>query len=116
MISLPKNITIQNIYPNFKKIGVLIKNISKVKELYKLRDIAVKNGADGALILRFEKKLYAPESGYKQDYTELEKYFDFDNNDLLVIAFSNEKRNAEIGALAVVIELSSLLKKFIREF
>lgn len=116
MISLPKNITIQNIYPNFKKIGVLIKNISKVKELYKLRDIAVKNGADGALILRFENRLYAPESDYKQDYTELEKYFNFDNNDLLVIAFSNEKRNAEIGALAVVIELSSLLKKFIREF
>ncbi len=115
-ISLPKNITIQNIYPNFKKISILLKNVQKLKELYKLRDIAVKNGADGALILRFEDKLYAPESDYRQNYKELERYFHFDNNDILVIAFSNEKRDAENGALAIAIELSNFLKKFISEF
>lgn len=116
VISMPKNVTIQNLYPNLKKIGILIRNMPNLKELYKLRDIAVKNHADGALILNFKDKLYVLESDYKQDYRELEKYFDFKNNDALVIAFSNEKRYAENGALAVAIELSNTLKNFIKEF
>ena len=109
LISNPKNITIQNIYPNQKKVGIILKNISNLNELYKLRDIAVRNGADGAIILRFNHKLYAPESDYEQDYTELENYFDLKNNDVLVITFANEKRHAENGALAISIELN---KKF----
>lgn len=115
-IDIPKHLAIKSLYPNLKKIGVLIKNISNLKELYKLRDIAVKNSAEGALILKFENKLYAPESDYEQDYRELESYFDFKNNDVLVIAFSNEKRHAENGALAIAIELNDALKKFISEF
>lgn len=115
-ISMPKNITTQSLYPNFKKIGVVVRNITNLKELYKLRDIAVKNGAEGAIILKFDDKLYAPESDYKQDYKELEKNFEFKDNDVLIIAFANEKRHAENGALAIATELSPLLKKFIREF
>ena len=115
-ISMPKNITIQNLYPNFKKIGVLVKNPSNLKELYKLRDIAVKNGADGAIILRFDKRIYAPESDYEQDYRELEKHFALRNNDALVIAFSGKNRHAENGALAIAIHLDDMLKKFISDF
>ena len=115
-ISAPRNIAMNNIYPNSRKIGVLIRNAPNLKELYKLRDIAVKNKADGAIMLKFENKLYAPESSYEQDYKELEKYFDFRNNDALVISFSNQKREAENGALAIAVELSSFLKKFINDF
>lgn len=115
-ISAPKELAVQDIYPDLKKVGILVKNASNLKELYRLRDIAVKNGADGAIILKFDNKLYAPESDYKQDYRELEKYFDFENNDALVIAFSSEKQEAERGAVAIAIEISSLLKKFISEF
>lgn len=115
-ISMPKDITIKNIYPDLKKTGILIKDVSNLKELYKIRDIAVKNGADGAIILKFDNKLYAPEYNYEQGYEELEKYFDFKNNDVLVIAFSNEKRNAENGAIAIAVELNNTLKKFISEF
>ncbi len=114
-INLPKLIK-TGLYPHFKNIGVLIRNVSNLKQLYKLRDIAVKNKAEGAIILKFEGKLYAPESGYEQDYKELENYFDFKNHDVLVIAFSDEKRDAENGALAIVIELNHMLKKFISEF
>jgi hypothetical protein len=115
-ISVPKNIDIVSIYPTSKKIGVIVRNVQSLKELYKLRDIAVKNGADGAVILRFEDKIYAPEANYDQNYKELEKYFDFRNNDVLVIGFSHNKRNAENGALAIAIELNNTLKKFISEF
>lgn len=116
LISYPKNIKVQNIYPGLNKMGIAVKNVSTLKGLYRLRDIAVKNGADGAITLRFENKLYAPESDYEQDYKELESYFDFKNNDVLVIAFSNEKRHAENGALAIAIELNDTLKKFVSHF
>ena len=115
-ISAPKNMPVKNIYPDFKKIGILIRNAPNLKELYKLRDIAVRNGADGAIILKFDDKLFAPESDYEQDYKEMEKYFDFMNDDVLVVAFSNEKRKAENGALAIALELNNFLKKFINEF
>ena len=112
---MPKSISSQNVYPDFKKIGVHVKNAPKLRELYRLRDIAVKNGADGAIILKFDKRLYAPE--YEgQDYSEFKKHFDFKNNDVLVIAFSGEKGNAENGALAIAAELSSALRKFINGF
>ena len=115
-ISAPRNIAMNNIYPNSRKIGVLIRNAPNLEELYKLRDIAVRNKADGAIILKFDSKLYAPESSYEQDYKELEKHFDFRKDDALVISFSNERRYAENGALAIAVELSSFLKKFINDF
>jgi len=114
-IGSPKSLIVQNIYPEFIKVGILIKNASDIRNLYKLRDIAVKNGAEGAIILKYEAKLYAPESDYEQDYKEIEKFFDFHDNDILVIAFSNKNRTAEIGAFAVAIELSTTLRKFINE-
>ncbi|MBI2541162.1 hypothetical protein HYV80_00430 [Candidatus Woesearchaeota archaeon] len=110
-----KNMQVKSIYPDLKKAGVQLKDASGLKEVYKLRDIAVKNGADGALILKFGGKLYAPESGYQQDYGEIEKSFDFENGDLLIMAFSNEKRKAENGAFAIAVELNRPLKKFISE-
>ena len=115
-IRKPENLKMQNPYPSYKKSGVLVRNILKLSELYKLRDIAVKNRADGAIILTFDDKLYAPEYESEQDYHELEKHFNFKKNDVLVVAFSNEMRHAETGALAIAIELSPFVKKFINEF
>ncbi len=112
-ISAPKAVKIQTVYPDLKKAGVLIKGILNLKEAYKLRDLAVKSGADGALILKFDGHLHAPELDSSQDYSELEKYFDFEGNDVLVIAFSGQKREAENGAISIAIELNSVLKKFI---
>lgn len=114
-ISMPKSMASQSLYPNFKKIGVHVKKVPKLKELYKLRDLAVKNGAEGAIILEFDNRLYAPEYEQEHDYGEFEKYFDFENNDALVIAFSSDKKDAENAALAIAVELSGNLKKFISE-
>ena len=114
-IIVPREITAKELYPNSKKIGVLVRNVLSLKELYRLRDIAVKNGADGAIILKFENGLHAPESDYEQSYEELEKNFDFKNNDVLIIAFSGKRRYAENGALAIAAELNNTLKKFIEK-
>ncbi len=115
-MSMPKSVEAKNIYPEFKKFGILIKDTLELKELYKLRDIAVKSGADGAIVFKFEGRLYALESNYNKDYNELAKYFDFEKNDVLVMAFSNDNRSAENGVLAIVAELNKTLKNFINEF
>lgn len=114
-VKATKNIASKSLYPDFKKVGVQLRGISSLKETYRLRDTAVKHGADGALILKFDSKLYAPESNYEQDYKELDKLFDFEKNDVLVISFSPERRKAENGALAIAADLIIILKKFISE-
>ena len=116
IISMPKKINAESLYPEYKKIGVLIKNAPDVNGLTKLRDLAVKSGADGAVILKYNGQIYAPESDFVQEYNALENYFEFKNNDILVIAFSNASRQAENGALAIAIELNAYLKSFINEF
>ncbi len=111
----PKNIE-ANFFENYRKTGVLVRNVANLKEVYKLRDIAVKNRADGALILKFDDKIFAPESDYKYNYDRLHDYFVFKKNDVLIISFSTERRIAEIGALAIAVELNPLLKDFIKDF
>lgn len=114
-ICVIKDVALKTFYPDAKKVAVLVKNAPTLKGLHRLRDIAVKNGADGALILKFDGKLYAPESDYKGDFKEIEKFFDMKNDDALVVAFSYDKKSAENGALAIALELKNSLKKFIDE-
>ena len=114
-VSMPKAVTAKTLYPEYKKVGVHIKNAPALKEIYKLRDIAVKNGAEVALILKFQNRLYAPEAGIEQDFEKLEEHFDLRNGDVLIIGFSDNKRYAENGALSIAVELSSVLKKFIKK-
>ena len=115
-ISAPKNLAIDDIYPNLKKSGVVVRNMHKLKETYKLRDVAVRNGAEGAMILKFENRLKMPESASLINYKNLEKHFELKNNDILVISFSNKNKYAENGALAVTAELNNTIKTFINEF
>ena len=115
-ISSPKRLTIKNIYQEFKKIGIVVRNVEKMGKVYNLRDIAVRNGADGAVILKFKDRLYILDSEENQRYKEIEMMFDFRNGDVLIIGFSDNIRNAENGALSIAIELSSDLQNFINKF
>ena len=113
-ITAPKEAHSGSIYQEFKKSGVIVRGAGMPKEVYKLRDTAVKSGAEGAIILKFDGRLKAPE--YESvDFSEMEKSFDMESGDLLVISFSGDRRHAENGALAIAAELSSFLKKFIKE-
>ena len=114
-INMPELIAAKALYPEYKKIGVHVKNAPFLKQIYKLRDIAVKNGAEGAIILKFQNRLYAPEAGIEQDFGKLEGQFDFSNRDVLIVCFSDNKRGAENGALSIAVEFSSVLKKFIKK-
>ena len=114
-ISAPKKVSMQNLYPKLKKAAIVIKNAANLSNLCKLRDLAVKHGAEGAIILKFEGRLYAPESDYVQDYREQERGFNLRNNDVVIVAFSDTCRNAENGPLTVAVELSGVVKNFINE-
>ena len=111
-----KEIISNNIFPDKKKIALHLKNLNKQIKSLVLRDEAVKNGADGALILKFDKKLSLYDQGYKQDISEIENMFNLSKDDLVIVAYADSYKLAEHGALAVAIELNSDLRNIIGKF
>ncbi len=105
-----KKIDLIKISPNKKTVAVHIKKSNKIGKSYLLRDAAVKNGADGALILKYDKKLRFYDSDYKQGFSELENKFDLDKNDLVIVAYADSYKLAEHGALAAAINVNNDLK------
>ena len=103
-----KKVKSKNIYKEYKKIALLLKNKKEVEINYQLRDIAVKNGAEGALIFVYKNKLILP-GAEGDEFKELDKLFKYDDNDLLIITFSNSYRWSENAALAVVMEADEKL-------
>ena len=56
-----------SLFPNKKVITTQIKNPEKAINVVALRDEAVKNGAEGALILKYDKKLRFYDPYYKKN-------------------------------------------------
>jgi predicted transcriptional regulator len=111
-----KEIDLVNLPKNKKKIALHIKNPKKTGKSYILRDEAVKNGADGALILSFDGKLKFHDLDYEQDFSEIEKKFDLSKNDVVIVAYADSYKLAEHGALAAATELNSELKGVMERF
>jgi len=112
-----KRLMLDDFYPGFEKAVVLLKKADKnIKISFEQRDIAVKQGADGAVILKFDNKLYIPDAdinfkgNYKKAYGEILKCFDFKKGDILIICFAKSSRNAEDGALEIALSMSKELK------
>ena len=111
-----KEIALNRLFPDKKKIALHIKNPKKIEKSYVLRDEALKNGADGALILRFDKKLMLYDSDYKENLDEVENKFDLSKNDLVIVDYADSYKLAEHGALAVAANLNTDLKNILQEF
>ncbi len=111
-----KQIVLNNIFPDKKKTAIHIIKPKKIEKAYMLRDEAVKNGADGAVILKYDKKLGIYGSDYEHDFSELENKFRLGKNDLVILSYANSYRLAEHGALAVAIELNTDLKNIMQKF
>ena len=119
-ITLIKSANLDDFYPKLRKILILLKKPDKtVKISFQQRDIAVKQGADGAVILKFDNKLYIPDAdinfkeNYKKAYNKILKCFDFKKGDILIICFAGSLRNAENGALAIALSMSKELNDLI---
>jgi len=111
-----KVITSTSFYPNKKKTAIHIRDPKKIGKTHILRDEAVKNGAEGAIILNFNKKLMVYDSDYEQDFSELENKFNLGKNDLLIVAYADSYKLAEHGALAVVTYLDKNLRDILEKF
>jgi predicted transcriptional regulator len=101
-------------YKNLKNQAIVVKNLSKIEKITQLRDTAIKNGAEAALILLFDKKLKMPDFECQEDFSELEEYYNFKNKDILVATFASSQKLAEQSAFSIVFELNKDLKKFIK--
>ncbi|MEK6876079.1 MAG: DUF4443 domain-containing protein, partial [Nanoarchaeota archaeon] len=71
-----------------------------------LRDEAVKNGAEGALILKYGKKLRFYDSDYKEDLSKIEDRLKLEKNDLVIVTYAHSYKLAEYGAIAAAIRIN----------
>lgn len=112
-MALPAKIECDAFFKSLKKSAVLVKNPGELPPCYRLRDIAVKNGSEGAIILKYDKGLYAPEAASDFDCREIGKYFELDKGDVIVLSFADCYSVAENSALAAASEINAALKSFI---
>lgn len=95
-----------SLFPNKKIITIKIKNPAKPINVVALRDEAVKNGAEGALILKYDKKLRFYDSDYKEDISEIEDRLELEKNDLVIVTYAHSYKLAEYGAIAAAIRIN----------
>ena len=93
-----------------------LKSPDKLIKSYILRDDAMKNGADGALVFKFDKKLELYGSDYERDFSGIEDMFDLGKEDLVIVAYADSYRLAEHGALAAAIELNKDIRDIMQKF
>ena len=108
------NITIKKIdgillFPNKKIVTIQIKNPAKIVKVVALRDEAVKNGAEGALTLKYDKKLRFYDSNYKEDISEIKDKLKLEKNDLVIVTYADSYKLAEYGAIAAAIRINKNL-------
>jgi len=112
-INLPRKVETP-FYPGKKQVAIKLKTQKDLPISVEHRDMAIKAGADAALILKFKNSLYAEGIGF-DDFDSLETLFDFSVNNILIISFADTLRDAANGALAVALTLDSRLSKEITQ-
>ena len=105
------NITLKKIdgiplFSNKKIVTIQIKNPAKIVNVVDLRDEAVKNGAEGVLILKYDKKLRFYDSDYKENLSEIEHRLKVSKNDLVIVAYADSYKLAEYGAISAAIRIN----------
>ena len=99
----------KNIYASCKKAALLVKGAAKKGIGYMERDIAVKNGAEGAMLFIYSNSRLAMPQMKGVSFKELEKLFEYKKGDILIITFAETPRHAENSALAVGLSIRNPL-------
>lgn len=101
-----------SLYPALKCVAGPIDSREPIT--YEHRDIAVKSGAQGALIVQVKnKRLIRPDASVEQDFAKLEQEFALDDSKVMIITFSDSFRSSEIAAFSVAVSLSKELEQVI---
>jgi len=103
-----------SLFPGKKAIALQIKSPKSPEKAVILRDEAVRNGAEGALILKYDAgKLKFYEFDYNEDLKEIENELSLGKNDLVIISYSNSYKQAEHGAIAAAVLVDSSIREFL---
>ncbi len=106
-ISLPVELRTREIFPEYRKVAVVVKKHKRIKSFVALRDLAVRKGAEGAMILICDKnnKLTLPGVGYKERFG-FTKQFKVKPHNLLIITAGRSLRICEIAAIAMICKIN----------
>ncbi len=98
------------------QIAILIKKPNREEKSYKLRDIAVKWGAKGALIFKYNgEQLIMPPSDcvdYSENFSKLIEAFEPEKGDYIIVLFNSSKDELIPGALEIASRLSNIIAGF----
>ncbi len=95
------------LYPKLKIVAIALKTTTKITIGH--RDLAVKAGAEGAIITYIKDgKLEQYDKSLHQDFEMLEKQIAL-HNGVLIIAFSTMLRSSENAGLSVALDMSKEL-------
>lgn len=98
------------VYPGREKYAFLLKLSRHARVGYEQRDIAVRHGADAALIMHYDDGLVMPDvTGF--DTGPFEVLFSFRKNNILVVTVADDRIKAERSGLAVCESLSPEIGK-----
>ncbi|MCK5282498.1 MAG: DUF4443 domain-containing protein [Nanoarchaeota archaeon] len=98
-------------FKGLKSAALVVKN-SKSRITYKVRDIAIRTGAEVALLFKFDKKLFMPQC--EQDLintSELDLLFDYSDGDILIVVFADNIKIVEKALLNVAVALNKKLSR-----
>ena len=101
-------------YNEYKNTVILVKDYNNKKLDYKIRDTAIRNGAQAALILVNQKeKLTFPDFEYDlNDFSKIDEAIKSENGDILIITFAEKQHIADISCLFAAYEVSACLGEF----
>lgn len=100
-MSVPKQVKIP-FYPGLVKIAAAVHTAKRREVGYKERDIAVRNGAEGSLLLQVRRgKLVLPGFSERYSFGMLEQEFALKEHDIVIVAFAKKKHDAERAVIAV---------------
>ncbi|MBI1969356.1 hypothetical protein HYS48_01565 [Candidatus Woesearchaeota archaeon] len=99
-ISLPKKVMLP-FYQGYEQRGILIKAGAAKKVGYQERDAAVREGAEGAILLQKKKNKWTIPGYPGYTFPALENIFPSNEGNIVAIAFAKNKRAAENGCLAM---------------
>jgi len=97
-------------YPDKKQVAVKVKAYKDISIKTEHRDIAIKAGADTAIILKVNNRFSAEGIGF-DEFENLETLFDFKFNNVLIITFADTIRDAANAALTVAFHLDDRIAK-----
>ncbi|MFH0978682.1 MAG: DUF4443 domain-containing protein [Candidatus Woesearchaeota archaeon] len=92
-----------------------IRNERRLEVGYKQRDIAIKNGAEGALLMVYDKGLRMPGIS-RFDVQLYSSIFELTDYDILVVCSAATRRMAEWAGIAVAESLNGKVKRILKMF